>query len=77
MDSDLLAPIPGKAKKSRPVATFVANTLQDVYEQNRVPETWGTPSVSHQTFETLRREGFWAAGRYVTRRLQATIFFVP
>ncbi|MBV9019925.1 MAG: hypothetical protein JOZ71_04360 [Ktedonobacteraceae bacterium] len=72
MGSDLPAPIAGKAKISRPLATLVANTLQRVYEHNRVPETWGTASVSRPTFDTLRREGFWATARYVTQRLQTT-----
>ncbi|MBV9688694.1 MAG: hypothetical protein JO202_03180 [Ktedonobacteraceae bacterium] len=51
---DLPVPIVVTAKTSRPIATLVANTLQIVYEHNRVPETWGTPSVSRQTFDTLR-----------------------
>jgi hypothetical protein len=29
----------------------VADWLQALYEANRVPETWGSPSVSHETFE--------------------------
>jgi DNA-binding XRE family transcriptional regulator len=72
MDIKKLAPIPGKAKHSRPMASAVANTLQSIYENNRVCETWGSPSVSRQTFNRLRREGFWVAGGYVMQRLQET-----
>ncbi|MBV9691508.1 MAG: hypothetical protein JO202_17545 [Ktedonobacteraceae bacterium] len=59
-------------KQARPIATFVATTLQGIYEHNRVSETWGSPSVSRPTFERLRREGFWIAGRYLLQRLQET-----
>ncbi len=59
-------------KQTRPLATFLANTLQGIYENNRVPETWGAPSVSRRTFDLLRKEGFWVAGRYLLRRLQET-----
>lgn len=48
---------------------IVADHLQALYEQNRVPETWGSPSVSSQTFDTLRKDGFAAAARYLFRRL--------
>ncbi|MBV8821850.1 MAG: hypothetical protein JOZ71_01530 [Ktedonobacteraceae bacterium] len=59
-------------KQARPIATFVATMAQRIYENNRVPETWGSPSVSRLTFERLRREGFWVAGRYLLQRLQET-----
>lgn len=48
---------------------IVADHLQSFYEQNRVPETWGSPSVSSQIFDTLRKDGFAAAARYLFRRL--------
>jgi hypothetical protein len=59
-------------KQARLLATFVAEKLQGIYEHNRVPETWGSSSVSRPTFARLRREGFWGAGRYLLQRLQET-----
>jgi len=47
----------------------IADWLQVLYEANRVPETWGSPSVSRETFEQLRERGFFAAGRYLWQRL--------
>ena len=48
----------------------IADWLQALYEANRVPETWGSPSVSRETFEQLRERGFFAAGRYLFGRLR-------
>lgn len=50
--------------------TFFANLLQWFYEANRVPETWGSPSVSRQTFAILSEQGFWSALRYLFGRLR-------
>ena len=57
-------------QKARPIATFVANRLQDHYETHRVPETWGTPSVSHYVFNTLRQDGFLAASKELSNRMR-------
>ena len=54
----------------RPIAMRVANVLQHLYEQNRIPETWGTPTVSRYVFDTLRTEGFLAARRDLLQRLR-------
>lgn len=54
----------------RKIATVVANRLQALYEQNRVPETWGSPSVSRETFDQLRTHGFVTTARYLFQRLR-------
>ncbi|GCE50616.1 hypothetical protein EI42_06339 [Thermosporothrix hazakensis] len=48
----------------------IADWLQVLYEVNRIPETWGSTSVSHETFEQLREQGFFAAGRYLFGRIR-------
>jgi hypothetical protein len=50
--------------------TTVANTLQKFYEAHRVPETWGTPTVSCYVFQVLRNKGFSAAAKDLFQRLQ-------
>jgi len=52
------------------MATLVANMLQQHYERHRVPETWGTPSVSHPVFHVLRTRGFWQAGKELRQRIR-------
>lgn len=48
----------------------LADRLQKLYEAHRVPETWGTPTVSSYVFHALRTRGFLAAGRELLRRLR-------
>lgn len=62
-------PTPGESVL-RWVATMAADALQNLYEAHRVPETWGTPSVSQHVFRALRQRGFFEAGRELTRRVR-------
>jgi hypothetical protein len=48
----------------------LADSLQNLYEAHRVPETWGTPSVSRPVFQALRIQGFRAGWRELTTRLE-------
>jgi len=52
------------------LATATANRLQRVYENHRVPETWGSTRISGYVFDALRREGFWAALKELMRRVR-------
>lgn len=51
-------------------ARKMANALQRHYEAHRVPETWGSPSVSHYVFDALRHHGFLASARELIKRMR-------
>lgn len=52
------------------LAKRMADYLQNLYENHRVPETWGTPTVSRYVFQALRTQGFPAGWRELTQRLK-------
>lgn len=51
------------------ICWYCSRSIAGSLRKNRVPETWSTPSVSGQTFEALRSQGFIAAMRYLFQRL--------